>query len=155
MLKQLFPERIDNTYRGHKAALWFFGAVLLLRLTMSFNCIFNGYDVATGADGIPLQTFSHAAMQTVLYLFAAWALAQLMLSIIGVLALVRYRSAIPFLFALLLFDLFARKLSQRFLPVVTVGAPPAIYVNLFLFTTMFAGLALSLWVPTNRLQTQE
>jgi hypothetical protein len=51
---RLLPQRVDNTYRGHNLALWLFGAVVLMKLAMSLNSIFNGYVVASSADGSPL-----------------------------------------------------------------------------------------------------
>jgi hypothetical protein len=112
---------------------------------MSMNCIFNGYSVATSADGIPLDTFTPAAANTIVYLVAAWGLAQLALSLIAVLVLIRYRTAIPFMFALFLAELLSRKPIHYFIPTVRVGTPPAPYVNFVLLTLMCAGLALSLW----------
>jgi hypothetical protein len=151
MLNQFLPGQIDNDYRGNQGALWIFGALLLMKLAMSFNTIFNGYSVATTADGVPLDSFPRAAAREVVLLVALWGLAHLMLTIIGVLALVRYRSMIPFLFALLLFEMLSRKAIHQFLPTVTVGNPPASIVNFVLLSLTVAGLALSLWVP-GRLQ---
>src|SRR5438874_12662174 len=100
MFEQLLPARIDNTYRGASVALWLFGVVLLLKLIMSVNSIFNGYSVATTADGVPLQSFPPAAVQVVVYMFAAWGLAHFVISLLGVLALIRYRAMVPLLFTL-------------------------------------------------------
>src|SRR3954453_21156821 len=57
MLKTLLPRQADNAYRGQKPALWVFGFVVLLRLVMGFNVTLNPREVATTADGIPLDTF--------------------------------------------------------------------------------------------------
>lgn len=141
----MFPQQIDNTYRGQTAALWLFGFVLLIRLAMSFNCIFNGYAVATGADGVPLAKFSPAAVQMIVFDFAAWGLAHLVLSLICMLALVRYRSAVPMMFAALLTEFAARKVIRVYIPIETGAASPAFYVNWILFTSLTIGLLLSLW----------
>lgn len=53
MVGRPFPERVDNTHRGHKLALWLFGLLLLVRGTMGINSIVNARSVATTADGIP------------------------------------------------------------------------------------------------------
>jgi len=144
MFDRFLPRSVDNSYRGHQVALWLFGALLLLRITMSVNCILNGYSVATTADGIPVDSFTPAGRQQVVYLFAAWGLAQLVISLIGVLALIRYRSVVPLMFALILFELVSRKAIGRFIPTVSSATAPAPYVNLTLFIVMVAGLALSL-----------
>lgn len=53
MFRQLLPQRIDNSYRGHKLALWLFGLIVLMKSAMSVNSILLGHKVATSADGIP------------------------------------------------------------------------------------------------------
>jgi hypothetical protein len=151
---RLLPQRVDNTYRGYKLALWLFGAVVLIKLAMSLNSIFNGYVVASSADGIPLDTFPSAAAQTVVALFAIWGLAHLMICLLCILVLVRYRSIVPFMFAFLLLENLSRKLLLQFVPMVRTGTPPGFYLNLGLLTLMIVGLALSLRSQSN-LRVQE
>ena len=77
-------------------------------------------------------------------LFAMWGLSQLVFSVFGVLALIRYRAMIPFLFVLLLLEHLARKLILLVKPIATTGTPPGIYINLVLLGLMIVGLVLSL-----------
>ncbi len=144
MLAKLLPQSIDNTYRGHRAALWLFGLVTAVRIAQSFAIIFNGYATAKGADGIPMDTFPPAAAQTVVALFALSALYRLMLSLLCVLVLVRYRAAVPLMFAVLALNYSAAQLILRFLPLATTGSPPGPYVNLTTLALTLVGLALSL-----------
>ena len=85
----LLPRRADNDYRGYKAALWIFGLILLLRVVMSVNSIFNGYLVASSADGIPLDSYTPAGARAVVSLFATLGLSQLALCVVGILVLIR------------------------------------------------------------------
>ena len=144
MFKQLFPQRVDNTYRGYKLALWFFALVVLMKVAMSLNSIFNGYFVASSADGIPLDTFTAAGAQTVVSLFAIWGLAQLVICVLCILVAVRYRSMLPFMLALLLLEALSRRLILHFLPLARTGSPPGFSVNLALLALIVVGLALSL-----------
>jgi hypothetical protein len=145
MFSAIFPDRIDNTYRGHKAALWLFGALLLMRAAIGVNSIINGYSVASSADGIPLDTYGPDAAQTVVTLFALVGLTALIICVLGVLALVRYRAMVPLLYVLLLLEYLARKLILYLMPIVKTGTSSALFVNLVLLTLMIAGLALSVW----------
>ena len=154
MLNQFLPQRIDNAYRGHKLALWLFGLVVLVRIAQSLLVIFNGYYTVRNADGIPLDAYAPAPAQTILALFALYALSRLFILLLCVLVLVQYRSAIPFMFALLMLNYLAAQLSVRFVPIVRTGTPPGSVVNLVLFALMIVGLALSLWRRDN-LQAQE
>jgi hypothetical protein len=144
MFGTFFPQPLDNTYRGSKVALWLFGLVVALRIIQSVLIIFNGYSVAKGADGIPLDTFPPAAAQTVVALFALSALYRLILSLLCVPVLVRYRRAIPFMFAVLVLNYLAAQLLLRFLPLASVGAPPGPVVNLITLALVIIGLVLSL-----------
>jgi hypothetical protein len=144
MFDQLLPQRIDNTYRGPKLALWMFGLVVLMKVGMSLVSIFNGYQTASTADAVPLDTFTPAGAQAVVSLFALLGFAQLMLCFLGILALVKYRAMVPLIFLLLLLELLGRRLILLFLPVVRTGTPPGLIMNLVLLALMIAGLGLSL-----------
>jgi hypothetical protein len=144
MLERLLPRTIDNTYRGHLAALWLFGLVLAVKITQSVLVIFNGYATARDADGIPVDTFRPDAAQTAVALFAQGSLWRLTTCLLGVLVLVRYRSAVPFMFALLLLNYLAGQLIFHFVPVARTGTPPGPIANLIMFALMVLGLALSL-----------
>ena len=106
--------------------------------------IFSGYSTIMNADGIPLDTYPPAAAQTIVALWAQRGLSRLIISLLGVLVLVRYRSAIPFMFALLMLNYLAGQLIFRFVPVVRTGSPPGPIVNLTMFALLIVGLALSL-----------
>ena len=153
MFSDLLPQRIDNTYRGHKLALWLFGLLVLVKTAMSVNSIFLGHKVASSADGIPLDTFSPATAQTVLALFAIWGLAHVMICLLCVLVLFRYRALVPFMFLFLLLEFLGRKLVLQFIPIARTGTPPGSFVNLALLAVMIVGLALSLW-NQNRVESQ-
>ena len=145
MFNTLLPRSVDNTYRGRKLALWLFAVVVAVRILQSVFVIFNTYSTVKGADGIPLDTFPPAAAQTIVGLFALSGLYRLILSLLCVLVLVRYRAAIPFMFTVLLVNHLAAQLILRFVPLVRVGAPPASVVNRTLPALTVVGLALSLW----------
>src|ERR1700737_562520 len=153
MFKLLFPRRFDNTYRGHKLALWFFVLVVVMKVGISLGSIFNGYVAASSADGIPLDTFTPAGAQTVVSLFALLGVSQLIFCLLCILVWVRYRTMIPFMFALLLLEYLSRKLILQFLPIPRTGTPPGSAVNLIILAVMIVGLALSLRAQ-DKLQAQ-
>src|SRR5438045_585720 len=142
MLNRLLPRRVDNIYRGSKIALVLFGIVVAVRITQSVAIIVNGHSIARSADGIQLETYSPAAAQTIVALFAISSLNRLLISLVCVVVLVRYRSAIPSMFALLALGYLVGEIILRFVPIVRVGTPPGPIVNLIMFGLMIAGLAL-------------
>ena len=145
MLNQLLPRQVDNTYHGYKLALWIFAVLVLMRTGIALGCTFNGRNAASSADGIPLDTFTPAGAQAVVSMFAAWGVAQLVISLVCILILTRYRGLIPFAFTLLLLEHASRKLAFTLLPVVSAATPPGFYINLAIFAIEIAGLVLSLW----------
>ena len=145
ILSRLFHARIDNTYQGSKIALWILGLLIAVRTMQSVMVLVNGYSIAQSADGIPLETYPAAAAQTIVALFTLSAVNRLVISLICVVVLVRYRRAVPLMFLLLLVTYFAGQLVGRVVPIVRVGQPPAVVMNLTLLGLTIIGLGLSLW----------
>jgi hypothetical protein len=143
VFKHLLPQRIDNTYHGYKLALWLLAVVVIVKTLQSGAVIIDGYSIAESADGIPLNTYSPEAAQTILALFQFSGLSRLILAGLSVLALVRYRSAVPFMLALLALEYLARQVILYFVPIVRVGTVPGPTVNLALFLLTIIGLAMS------------
>ncbi len=152
MLARLFPKQFDNEYRGYVAALILFAPIVLMKLAIGINT--TGLNpwvpvqrVITGADGIPLDTFSPAAQEIVVRLFAYWGLTQVLLSALCLLALVRYRALVPLMYLVLLADQLGRKglaLLHTTEAVTSVGTPIGSAINLGLLTALLIGFVLSL-----------
>ncbi len=150
MLERLFPRPVDNRYEGYKAALWLLGLVTVVTMVQGVAVIVSGYSTLISADGIPLDTFPERAAQTVVALWAQRGLSRIILCLLAVLAIARYRSAVPFMFALLIVSYLASQLIFTFLPVVRVGSPPGPWVNFAMFVLTMIGLLLSLMRPRTR-----
>lgn len=143
MLNRFLPAQADNTYRGYKIGLWIFGLVVLFRLGIALGTLFNGHNAASQADGIPISTFGPAGAQAVVTEYAIWGLAHVVISIMCIVVLVRYRSLVPFMFALITFEHIARRAIFYVMPIVTNAAPGGT-INLVLLLVMLAGLVLTL-----------
>jgi len=144
-MRRLFPQVMDNDYRGLKAGLWVFAALVFLRGGIGLNCVFNGAYVASHADGIPMDSFTPAAARIIATDFATWGLMQVMLCLIAILALARYRAMVPLMVAIFLLEHASRKLILYTMPIVKTGDAPGSYVNLAIFGLEVAGLILALW----------
>ncbi len=147
MIERLIPRQADNAYQGHRLALWILALIILMKLGIGLNSVFNGHYVASFADGIPIDTYTPAGTQTVLALFAVLGLFQLMLGLLGMLVLGRYRALVPLMFSLLLLDQLGRKLILLFIPIERTGAPSGSVVYFALLAAVIVGLALSLRRP--------
>lgn len=153
MLSRLFPRVLDNDYRGHRAALWLLVPVVLLKAVMGFNCaglnpFVDNRDIMQGVDGIPLATFPPQAADMLVFMFAAWGLGLLLLSLVGVVALVRYRAMIPMVYLLLGAEQLGRQFMGSTNPIERLASgnfSAALLINLALSTILVVGFVLSLW----------
>src|SRR5262245_25630325 len=144
VLDRLLPVRIDNHFRGYRAALWLLGIHVALKLTMSLNSIFNTRSVATGADGLRLDALPPDSAQALLMLFALIAIGQLFLTLFALLALVRYRAMVPLVFAMLLLEQLCRRALVLDYAIARDGPLVGMYINIGLTAILFVGLMLSL-----------
>lgn len=145
MLDKLLPQPIDNTYSGSKIALWLFGFIVFVQILQSVMVILNGQMTAQSADGIPLESYPAAAAQTILSLFMVSSLRRLIISLVCAVVLFRYRSAVPLMFVVLVLGYLGGQIIFQFVPIVRVGTPPGVIMNLIMFGLTIVGLALSLW----------
>ncbi|HYJ83904.1 MAG TPA: hypothetical protein VEW26_13815 [Allosphingosinicella sp.] len=150
MLDRLFPKQVDNRFDGRRSALWLLGLLIALKLVVSLNSIFNTALVAQGADGIPLDSYGPAAAREVVTLFALVALGQLILALVALAALIRWRSLVPFLYLVSLVEMVARRLIVETQGATQPAASPiAWYVTWGVLILLVLGLALSL-IPARR-----
>lgn len=145
MFRKLLPQPIDNKYSGSKIALWLFGLVVFVHIVQSVMVLVNGHMTAVSADGIPLDTYPAAAAQTILAIFMLASLRRLIIALICVVVLFRYRSVVPLMFVVLGLSYLGGQLIFQFVPIVRVGRPPGIVMNLIMFGLTLVGLMLSLW----------
>jgi len=145
IVNRFFPQPIDNRYSGSKIALWLFGLIVLIHILQSVLIIVNGHSIAQSADGIPLETYAPAAAQTILAILAVSSLRRLFISLMCAAVLFRYRSAVPLMFVVLGLNYLGGQVIFQFIPIVRVGTPPGVVVNLIMFGLTIVGLALSLW----------
>jgi hypothetical protein len=145
MLDKFLPKPIDNKYSGSRIALWFLGLIVFVHTLQSVMVLVNGYSIAQSADGIPLETYPAAAAQTILAILMTASLRRLIISLICAVVLLRYRSAVPLMFVILAVSYLGGQVIFQFVPIVRVGTPPGVVMNLIMFGFTIAGLVLSLW----------
>jgi hypothetical protein len=114
MLYRIFPKQFDNTYRGHWLAIWILVPVVLVKLIMGVNVagldpLISNIDILKSADRVPLDTFGAEAASLVVFLYASWALGLLLLSLLAIVVLFRYRAMIPLMYLLLSIEQIGRK----------------------------------------------
>ena len=136
MNSRLLPKYIDNQYR--------FWVVVIIRGLQGLSLIVGGASIVKDADGVPLETFSAAASQSIVAVFVVSGLSRLVLSLMGVVTFMRYRSAIALMFAVLALDQLGKELLLHVYPLFRVGNPIGPTVNLCLLVLTLLGFVLSI-----------
>ena len=132
MLRKIFPHQVDNTYRGHKLGLYFFFVITLVTIGRSCIHIFAPDGGAQSIATIPLDTYSQGGAEAVIFIFAQWGIAQLMVGFIYLLVAWRYRRLIPLMYVFLFFEWSSRIALGFFKSIETAGVAPAAIAQLVL-----------------------
>ena len=124
MLDRLFPSPVDNDYQGHSVALWLFVPVTVVTIVRSLIHMFRVDGGAQSIATIPLDTFSDAAATVVILIFSLWGLSQLLLGLLYVVVLIRYRALVPLMYLTLIIEYFGRLGLGFWKPMQTLERPP-------------------------------
>ena len=145
-LSNLFPRQITNEFSGSRIALWGFYLLTAITLWRSQHHIFSPDGGAQSIATIPLEKYSDAAASTIIGMFALWGLSQLIVGLIYLIAAIRYRSMIPILYLLSVFEYLMRATYiPAYKSIETAGTAPGAIGNLPLILFSFTMLVLSLW----------
>ncbi|HYI11229.1 MAG TPA: hypothetical protein VEK57_19390 [Thermoanaerobaculia bacterium] len=144
MLNRIFPERIDNHYRGHKLALWFFVPVTLMKIGISMVHIFYADGGGQSISKMPLDAYPAGATQNVVALYARMGVDQLILGLLFVLVLFRYRAMIPLMYLVAVTHYIALKAIASAKPIAAAGRSSAGTMALILTFLTVTGFVLSL-----------
>jgi hypothetical protein len=152
MLNRIFPRQFDNDYRGHWLGIALFILVIALKAVQGVNSILMTHQVMTTADGIPVDSYGPAAAAAAMSMFALLGMYLLVLPIIGLVALSRYRTMIPFLFVMLLLIQLASRMLQTVNPIERIaepsmgysGHPIGFWINLAILAVTALGFLLSI-----------
>lgn len=158
MLTQLFPQHIDNDYRGHVLAIWLLVPLALIKVLQGANVAGllgtgNSRQVLEGVDNVPVGTFPAEAASQLVFLFAAWGLGVFVLGLLAMVVLLRYRAMIPLMYLLLLIEQVGRNaLATIHLdrPFVSLAASPATLINGGFLVVLAIGFLVSLFARRPR-----
>ena len=140
----LFPPTAGNAYRGSRIALAAFAVLTLVTLIRSAIHLFAPDGGAQSIATIPLDAYGDAAAATVTHVFGLWGLSQLLVGLVYVVVLWRYRSLVPLMFLLMVLE-YAIRLGLAFAkPLETVGTAPGAVGNWLMVPIAVVLLLLSL-----------
>ncbi|MHB0896911.1 MAG: hypothetical protein ACYC1A_05095 [Spirochaetales bacterium] len=142
LLAVLFPEKADATIRGSKLPFWVFVMIASIGTVRSFIHILSPDGGAGSIAGMDLST---AGASGVVLAFALWGSAQLIYALIQWLVILRYRSLVPFMWAVQIVETLLRMLVGHMKPVTFAHTPPGALQNYVYLPLAALMLTLSLW----------
>ena len=125
----ILPKTIDNNYRGSPIAKYAFFVIVAFTIVRSFIHLLAPDGGASTIATIPLDSYSDAAANAVIYLFGVWGLSQLLMGVFYLIATVRWRSLIPLLYLFVVFEYAVRIIVGHFKPVEILGTAPGAVGN--------------------------
>ena len=143
----LLPAKIANTIRGSKIPFYVFALYAVVSLVRS--CI-HLLAPDGGAGSIAGMDLSVAGADGIIFAFALWGSSQLILAVIQLLVVFRYRSFVPFMYLMLMLEVLLRDLVGQMKPVTFAHTPPGAICNQLTLPLTALMLGLSLWSAYRR-----
>jgi hypothetical protein len=118
---RVFPKQLDNSFRGNRIAVIVFALITVFTLARSCIHIFAPDGGASSIAGI---NTSVEGGSNVISMFAFWGLAQLLMGLVYLAVLLRYKSLIPFMYMLIIIEYSGRVLIGMVKPLIVSHTPP-------------------------------
>lgn len=141
LLVKLLPAIADNTISGMKLPVYVF---TLLAIVSTVRSCIHLFAPDGGAGSIAGMDLSVAGAGGIIFAFALWGSSQLIYALIQLAVAFRYRSLVPAMYVLLIFETLVRMLVGRMKPVTFAHTPPGAIGNYVILPLAAVMLALSL-----------
>ena len=141
---KILPDIVDNHYRGLKISQYAFFLITAVTLVRSLIHVFAPDGGAQSIATFPLDAYSAEAASTVILMFSLWGLSQLLMGIVYLVVSLKYRSLIPAMYVLVIFEYAMRIVIGQMKPIFTTGTAPGSIGSWIMVPVCIVLLALSL-----------
>ena len=145
-LSILVPETIQNRLRGSQIPLYVLAFIALVSLVRSCIHLFAADGGAGSIAGIDLS----AAAAEIIFAFALWGSSQLLMALVQVVVIARYRALVPLMYLLLIVEILLRQLTGKLHPVVFAHTPPGAIGNLVMLPLAVLMLSITLFSASKK-----
>jgi hypothetical protein len=149
LLEILLPAKIDNVIRGTKIPFYIFALYAIVSTVRS--CI-HLLSPDGGAGTIAGMDLSVAGAGGIIFAFALWGSSQLLFALIQLLAVIRYRSLIPFMWLMLALEVLLRELVGKMKPITFAHTPPGAIGNQIILPLAVVMVVWSLWSGSKNIE---
>ena len=146
----LLPAQIDNTIRGTKIPFYL---ITLYAIVSTVRSCIHLLSSDGGAGTIAGMDLSVAGADGIIFAFALWGSSQLLFAMIQLLAVIRYRSLIPFMWLMLALEILLRELVGKMKPVTFAHTPPGAVGNQIILPLAVVMVVWSLWSGSKKTET--
>jgi hypothetical protein len=148
IINKIFPETLNNDYKGYRLALYVFYALTIFTLWRSQHHLLAADGGAQSIASIPLDSFTNAGTAAVIGVFSLWGLSQLIISILYLIVGLRYRAMLPLMYLLMVLEYLVRATYIPLVkPIPTIGTAPGAVGNLPLIILLLVMLTLTILEP--------
>jgi len=144
MLARMLPAVVDSRFRGAVVALWLFIPLALMKLALGVAHIVRADGGAQSVSTMPLDTYPPGAAQNIIGLMARMGLEQLLLGLIFLVVLLRYRALVPLMYLIAVLHFLGSRTISEMKPLALAGVSGAGTMHLIIGTVSVVGLVLSL-----------
>ena len=152
LLEILLPAKADNTIRGTRIPFYVFSLYVVVSAIRS---LIHLLAPDGGAGSIAGMDLSVAGAQGIIFAFALWGSSQLLLALIQLLVVFRYRALIPLMWLMLVLEVLLRELVGHMKPVHFAHTPPGAIGNELLLPLAALMLAWTLWSGTKSIDKNQ
>lgn len=113
VMKLFFPDVFDNQVKFNKVVLYLFYLITLVTLGRSLIHVFASDGGANSIATIIVFSGQPDPNQVIYFVFSLWGLSQLIIGLIYVISILKYKSMIPLLYVLMWFEYVFRLMIGR------------------------------------------
>ena len=126
ILEIILPQKIDNSLKGSKLPFFVFAIYAVISTGRSLIHL-----LATdgGAGSIAGMDLSVTGAKGIIFAFALWGSSQLILAMVQIIVVLRYRALVPLMYCLLIIEILLRQLVGYLKPVSFAHTPPGAIAN--------------------------
>lgn len=138
----ILPKTIDNSVQGSKIPFFVFTIYAILSTLRSCIHLFSADGGAGSIAGIDLTVDGAGG---IIFAFALWGSSQLLLAIIQLIVVLRYRALVPLMYLMLILEIIFRQLVGMMKPVPFAHTPPGAIGNQIVLPLAIVMLILAVW----------
>ena len=147
IIDRILPKQVDNQFKGYRLVAAVFAIIVVFTLARSLIHIFTPDGGASSIAGINTSVDGGS---NIVSMFAFWGLSQLLMGVVYLIVLLRYRSLIPLMFVFIFAEYSGRILIGLAKPLIVSHTPPGAIGDYILVPLTIIMLILSLLTPKKK-----